>query len=492
MQVGGIYEQRDTQSITYILDNPALIYETGYKVLQSQGGKGVLNCNHLTHNGKDKLVYDISKYKSLVSVATMLDGVAFLNVFINLLDAVIMVKNNGFIQYDNVDFNFENIYVDTGSYRVFLLYVPVNIGRFTNDVSYFLDRFIYCCNEFFTNHLSTNNTILMEIRSIVCNGQNNFEAMKKALVDLNNKNNDLLQESDVIPPSQFGGSGMFNNNMSDLQEKLNSIQNTGSINYSDLNNALASNANMQSGLNNQNVPMSGEVSETVDISGLLKEIQRQLNMNNQAMNQSGMNQMGMGSQGFNSNMHGISPQGMGTNPYDGRSNNLANDKGMIKHFQKMNSGTYSGLDDSSIGLDEWTDRNIREQQRKGKVRGGNSKPKMGNNKPVKKNTAARPIDPEIRLLSDDESGELEFIIDKDEFTLGKNFNVVDGFIPYNEGISRVHCKIVFDNGEYFLVDLGSLNGTYINGARIPVKSHVPIAVGDIIGVANIEFIVEEL
>ena len=74
--------------------------------------------------------------------------------------------------------------------------------------------------------------------------------------------------------------------------------------------------------------------------------------------------------------------------------------------------------------------------------------------------------------------------------IGKNFNVVDGFIPYNEGISRVHCKIVYSRGEYSIVDMGSLNGTYVNGARIPVKSQVPISVGDIIGIANIQFTVE--
>ena len=110
MQVGGIYEQRDAQSVTYILEDTNLFFHTGYKVLKSQEGKGFVKCNHLTHNGKDKLVYDISKYKSLVSLATMFDSVAFLNVFINLLDSLINAKNNGFMQYDNIDLSFENIY----------------------------------------------------------------------------------------------------------------------------------------------------------------------------------------------------------------------------------------------------------------------------------------------------------------------------------------------------------------------------------------------
>ena len=77
MQVGGIYEQRDAQSVTYILEDTSLFFPTGYKVLKSQEGKGFVRCNHLTHNGKDKLVYDISKYRTVISLATTIDSVAF-------------------------------------------------------------------------------------------------------------------------------------------------------------------------------------------------------------------------------------------------------------------------------------------------------------------------------------------------------------------------------------------------------------------------------
>ena len=41
-----------------------------------------------------------------MSLATMFDSVAFLNVFINLLDSLINAKNNGFMQYDNIDLSF--------------------------------------------------------------------------------------------------------------------------------------------------------------------------------------------------------------------------------------------------------------------------------------------------------------------------------------------------------------------------------------------------
>ena len=486
MQVGGIYEQRDAQSITYILDNPSLIYPTGYKVLQSQGGKGVLKCNHLTHNGKDKLVYDISKFKTLVSLATSLDGVAFLHVFINLIDSIIMVKNNGFMQYDNVDLNFGNIYIDCGNYKAYLIYVPINIGQFSNDVTYFEDRFRYCANEFFMNYINSNDVTLMEIRNIVCNGQNKLEDMKGKLAELKN-----MKQAD-------NNQRLGTTSGEELEMKLNSMQNTGSINYDDLNKARRDQ-------NREINPEAfGEVRETMDISDLLREIQKRMN---------------------------ITPNDGGTNPYDGRMNSLpnnsysdnklnlgktpgsgsyANKRNMdnlansgvipnIKHFRKMNDNAYDGLDDSSIGVEEWQQRRIEEQERRHRKNSSYSRSSFDRSRGERSsnNTSSRmnngnvsSIPAEIRLISDDNSGELEFVIDKEEFVLGKNFNVVDGFIPYNEGISRVHCKIVFENGNYFLVDLGSLNGTYINGAKIPVKSHVPISVGDIIGIANLEFLVD--
>jgi len=33
-------------------------------------------------------------------------------------------------------------------------------------------------------------------------------------------------------------------------------------------------------------------------------------------------------------------------------------------------------------------------------------------------------------------------------------------------VSRSHCQIIKDNGRYFIRDLGSTNGTYVNGSRI--------------------------
>ncbi len=53
-------------------------------------------------------------------------------------------------------------------------------------------------------------------------------------------------------------------------------------------------------------------------------------------------------------------------------------------------------------------------------------------------------------------------------------------------ISSNHAKIVMDEGEYFLEDLESVNGTYLNGTKI--EDVVKLKKGDRIGVGQVEFL----
>jgi putative nucleotidyltransferase with HDIG domain len=54
-------------------------------------------------------------------------------------------------------------------------------------------------------------------------------------------------------------------------------------------------------------------------------------------------------------------------------------------------------------------------------------------------------------------------------------------------ISRFHCRITSENGLYFVQDLGSTNGTYLNGRRIARERLSP---GDELIVANVGMLVE--
>ena len=60
-----------------------------------------------------------------------------------------------------------------------------------------------------------------------------------------------------------------------------------------------------------------------------------------------------------------------------------------------------------------------------------------------------------------------FKIDRPEVTLGRSVEAT--FQVEDDGISRKHVKVVQDPVGYSLVDLGSTNGTYLNGSRVSVS-----------------------
>ena len=80
-----IKEKRGITNISYILEDSSLFFETGYKVLQNQEKNGFIKAVKVIHNGKIKLIYDISKYKSLASIMPGLNAASFLILFVKLL-----------------------------------------------------------------------------------------------------------------------------------------------------------------------------------------------------------------------------------------------------------------------------------------------------------------------------------------------------------------------------------------------------------------------
>ncbi|MBD3344381.1 MAG: FHA domain-containing protein [Chitinivibrionales bacterium] len=57
-----------------------------------------------------------------------------------------------------------------------------------------------------------------------------------------------------------------------------------------------------------------------------------------------------------------------------------------------------------------------------------------------------------------------YIINRDEISIGRSRKNTISIA--NNAISRHHVRIVRENGQYILSDLGSLNGTYVNGKRV--------------------------
>ena len=53
------------------------------------------------------------------------------------------------------------------------------------------------------------------------------------------------------------------------------------------------------------------------------------------------------------------------------------------------------------------------------------------------------------------------MIAEEEFLIGRGRHQVNGRIE-TDGISRMHAKIKREEGEYYIEDLNSTNGTYLN------------------------------
>lgn len=94
----------------------------------------------------------------------------------------------------------------------------------------------------------------------------------------------------------------------------------------------------------------------------------------------------------------------------------------------------------------------------------------------------------LELLSGPMDG-LEFEIMKDVITIGRELDR-DISIPLDNLVSRLHARINFCNGEYWLEDLGSRNGTFIGEKRLMKKFR--LLIGTIFKIGNTEMRLRKL
>jgi len=111
---------------------------------------------------------------------------------------------------------------------------------------------------------------------------------------------------------------------------------------------------------------------------------------------------------------------------------------------------------------------------------------------------ARPVQQQIQdawislhLL---DSGQVLSINDRTEFTLGRSSESqpimpdidLNPYRAYDHGVSRLHAVIKSVNGQTIVMDLGSSNGTYLNGARLAPNVPNPLRHGDVIALGKLK------
>lgn len=93
-----------------------------------------------------------------------------------------------------------------------------------------------------------------------------------------------------------------------------------------------------------------------------------------------------------------------------------------------------------------------------------------------------------------ESGQILPVSERTEFTLGRiseNQPIMPDidlspFKAFDNGVSRLHAVIRYNAGNVIIMDLGSSNGTYINGTRIVPNVEQPLRHGDIIALGKLK------
>ncbi|HCT91636.1 MAG TPA: hypothetical protein DF613_09715 [Lachnospiraceae bacterium] len=80
-----------------------------------------------------------------------------------------------------------------------------------------------------------------------------------------------------------------------------------------------------------------------------------------------------------------------------------------------------------------------------------------------------------------------FPVNSPEFTIGKKADVNDLVLTDNPAVSRRHARIFWEDQEYYIVDLGSANGTFVNSARLDPDVRRRLKNGDTITLADERF-----
>lgn len=113
--------------------------------------------------------------------------------------------------------------------------------------------------------------------------------------------------------------------------------------------------------------------------------------------------------------------------------------------------------------------------------------------PIEMKTYVPPVQiqqPVMTLTAINSPVQMVMTINRPEFLIGKNPEMVNGAVTHNPAISRVHCKINFTSGKYYITDMGSANGTFVNQQRLEKHQTVQVKSGDYIKLANSDFIIK--
>ena len=120
----------------YVLEKESYFVSTDYKVLMGQHNDIFVPCMKMLYNGKIELYYITDGFISMLAMMEGLMPDQLANIVINLFGSVMEVKNNGFLQSQNIDISWNKIFIDPATLMVRLVYLPINARAFGSYVEF--------------------------------------------------------------------------------------------------------------------------------------------------------------------------------------------------------------------------------------------------------------------------------------------------------------------------------------------------------------------
>lgn len=136
VEKGHILQIECGSNFSYLLRDNGLFLSTEYKVLQSQQDSCFVPCMRMLYNGRVQLLYLTQGQPSLASMLPVLTPDQLITIITNLLTDIINVKRNGFLSCSSVDTAFSHIFVDPATYKVSLIYLPLNLRMFSDQAMF--------------------------------------------------------------------------------------------------------------------------------------------------------------------------------------------------------------------------------------------------------------------------------------------------------------------------------------------------------------------
>ena len=453
---------RSNTNISYMLEQEDLFFETGYKVLQNQEKNGFIKCVKVSHNGKIKLVYDISKYKSFQSLLHQITMENFLEIVSRLLEIVSEVKHNGFMQCENIDVNLDKIFIDNNNLNVFLIYLPVNVQTNLSSIGTF------------ERELKKN------IASAISENKNLNKEMAYGLFDDLQNDNYRLDEI---------RENMKKNNVTRVS--MSNEINGSSVEATSVGSNKACTDSFQVGqksgpLTLEDSPFDAGKIEKAKSMDIAKHKSKPKIRNKNKPKTTKQKNMKPRS---NSSKMGLIKSHI-LLLIQVLSVVICVTVLLILGFKSIPAMIISGV---TVAIDIIATVLIYIFIVKKKD--VNSVSHM-DFKPIYEGGATEILDgifvPSIALEGIGTPENIQIIISKSEFIIGKKPEAVDGVIEFNKTISRVHCKISYVNNSYVIQDLESANGTYVNSVRIQKGEQISIKIGDKIRLSNCNFMVKTI